>query len=118
VVSCHKTTKKQTKQNLHSSKGLEGALPPPDLNRGDKNHHTTLMVGGLLASIGKLGRKQNPLSPTRLRGRKWQPGGRHEASPPWELQSLQPIPKIVCKSLKFWVKKKKSICLLLKKQII
>jgi hypothetical protein len=74
--------KKQTKPNLHSPKGLEGVLPLPDLNRGDKNHHTTLMIVGLLASTGKLGRKQNPLSPTRLRGRKQQSGRRHEASPP------------------------------------
>jgi hypothetical protein len=39
------------------------------------------MVGGLLASTGKPGKKQNPLSPTRLRGRKQHSGGRHEASP-------------------------------------
>jgi hypothetical protein len=41
-------------------------------------------LGGLLASTGKPERKQNPLSPTRLRGRNQQPGGRHEASPQQE----------------------------------
>jgi len=71
----------QTKPNLQSPKGPRRGATTTGSKPWGQKHHTTLTVGGLLASTGKPGRKQKPLSPTRLRGRQQEPGERHEASP-------------------------------------
>jgi hypothetical protein len=73
-LPCQKNKRKENNKkttNLHSPTRLRGLQPPPDLNPGGQNF-TALKVE-MLASAGKPGRKQNHLSPKRLRGSK-EPG--------------------------------------------
>jgi hypothetical protein len=88
VFSCHKQ-RKTNKVKPSKSKRTRRGPATTGSKPGEQNHHATLTVGGLLASTGKPGRKQKPLSPTRLKGRKQKPGGRHEASPRRERPTMK-----------------------------